>query len=152
MVRANRPWRLIVRLSRALAAAAAAVVFALVTSDLWVLADALNWLRLLVLNVLSVGATVVWLIAAPRLWEARRAGGPSATSPFQRRYDADPAAPSRRGCMRRCCAHQRGGCSGDRRRGAGAGTRSRRRCRRLRGSGLAGKLARDDRGRAGRRT
>ena len=70
MVRANRPWRLIVRLSRALAAAAAAVVFALVTADLWVLADAMNWLRLLTLTVLSVGATVLWLIVSHRLWEA----------------------------------------------------------------------------------
>ena len=75
MVRANRPWRLIVRLSRALAAAAAAVVFALVTADLWVLADALNWLRLLVLTVLSVGATVLWLIVSHRLWEARQGRG-----------------------------------------------------------------------------
>jgi hypothetical protein len=75
MVRANRPWRLIVRLARALAAATAAVAFALVTSDLWVLADALNWLRLLVLTVLSVGATVVWLIVSHRLWEARQARG-----------------------------------------------------------------------------
>jgi len=75
MVRANRPWRLIVRLSRALAAATAAVVFALVTSDLWVLADALTWLRLLVLTVLSVGATVVWLIVSHRLWEGRQGRG-----------------------------------------------------------------------------
>jgi hypothetical protein len=75
MVRANRPWRLIVRLSRALAAAAAAVVFALVTSDLWVLADALDWLRLLVLTVVSIGATVVWLIFSHRLWEARQGRG-----------------------------------------------------------------------------
>ena len=75
MVRANRPWRLIVRLSRALAAAAAAVVFALVTADLWVLADALNWLRLLVLTVLSVGATVLWLIVSHRLWETRQGRG-----------------------------------------------------------------------------
>jgi uncharacterized membrane protein len=75
MVRANRPWRLIVRLSRALAAAIAAVGFALVTSDLWVLADALNWVRLLVLTVLSVGAVVVWLIVAHRLWEARQGRG-----------------------------------------------------------------------------
>jgi len=75
MVRANRPWRLIVRLSRALAAATAAVGFALVTSDLWVLADALNWVRLLVLTVLSVGAVVVWLIVAHRLWEARQGRG-----------------------------------------------------------------------------
>jgi hypothetical protein len=75
MVRANRPWRLIVRLSRALAAAAAAVVFALVTSDLWVLADALDWLRLLVFTVLSIGATVLWLIVSHRLWEARQGRG-----------------------------------------------------------------------------
>jgi hypothetical protein len=75
MVRANRPWRLIVRLSRALAAAAAAVVFALVTADLWVLADALNWVRLLVLTVVSIGATIVWLIVAHRLWETREGRG-----------------------------------------------------------------------------
>jgi hypothetical protein len=75
MVRANRPWRLIVRLSRALAAAAAAVVFALVTSDLWVLADALDWLRLLVFTVLSIAATVVWLIVSHHLWEARQGRG-----------------------------------------------------------------------------
>jgi hypothetical protein len=72
MVRANRPWRLIVRLSRALAAAAAAVVFALVSSDLWMLAAALSWPRLLVLTVLSVGATVLWLIVSHRLWEPRQ--------------------------------------------------------------------------------
>jgi hypothetical protein len=58
-----------------LAAAAAAVVFAVVTSDLWVLADALNWLRLLALTVLSVGATVVWLIVAHHLWEAPQGRG-----------------------------------------------------------------------------
>jgi hypothetical protein len=75
MVRANRPWRLIVRLSRALAAAAATVVFALVTADLWTLADAMNWLRLLALTVLSVGATVLWLIVSHRLWEAPHGRG-----------------------------------------------------------------------------
>ncbi|HKP19155.1 MAG TPA: hypothetical protein VJT84_11795 [Gaiellaceae bacterium] len=75
MVRANRPWRLIVRLSRALAAAAAAVVFALVTADLWTLADAMNWLRLLALTVLSVGATVLWLLVSHRLWEAPHGRG-----------------------------------------------------------------------------
>ena len=73
MIRANRPWRLIVRLSRALAAAAAAVALALVTSDLWKLSDALDWIRLLALMVLSVGATVLWLIVSHRLWEQPRA-------------------------------------------------------------------------------
>jgi hypothetical protein len=72
MIRANRPWRLIVRLSRALAAAAVAVALALVTSDLWKLSDALDWIRLLALMVLSVGATVLWLIVSHRLWEPPR--------------------------------------------------------------------------------
>ena len=39
------------------------------------LADALNWLRLLVLTVLSVGATVLWLIVSHRLWETRKGRG-----------------------------------------------------------------------------
>ena len=72
MVHANRPWRLTVRLSRALAVAGAAVAFAIVTSELWVLANALSWVRLLVLNVLSVGVTVLWLIVSHHLWEVRR--------------------------------------------------------------------------------
>ena len=80
MIRANRPWRLIVRLSRALAAAAAAVALALVTSDLWKLSDALDWIRLLALMVLSVGATVLWLIVSHRLWERPR-DGPAASRP-----------------------------------------------------------------------
>jgi len=51
------------------AAALAAVALALVTSDLWKLSDALDWIRLLALTVLSVGATVVTLIVAHELWE-----------------------------------------------------------------------------------
>lgn len=69
MVRANRPWRLIARLSRALAAAAAAVVFALVTSDIWRLADALSWPRLALLTLLSTSGIVAFLIVAHGLWE-----------------------------------------------------------------------------------
>jgi hypothetical protein len=69
MVRANRPWRLIARLSRALAAAAAAVVFALVTADIWRLADALSWPRLALLTLLSTSGIVVFLIVAHELWE-----------------------------------------------------------------------------------
>ncbi len=69
MVRANRPWRLIARLSRALAAAAAAVVFALVTSDIWRLADALPWPRLALLTLLSTSGIVAFLIVVHGLWE-----------------------------------------------------------------------------------
>jgi hypothetical protein len=74
MVRANRPWRLIVGLSRAMAAALGAVVFALVTSDIWRLADALGPVRLAILTVGSVGATVVSLMVAHALWEHASAG------------------------------------------------------------------------------
>jgi hypothetical protein len=69
MVRANRPWRLIARLSRALAAAAAAVVFALVTSDIWRLADALSWPRLALLSLLSTSGIVAFLVVSHGLWE-----------------------------------------------------------------------------------
>jgi hypothetical protein len=69
MVRANRPWRLAAGLSRALTAAIAAGVFALVTSDIWRLADNFGWLRLTVVAVGSVAATVVTLIVGAGLWE-----------------------------------------------------------------------------------
>jgi hypothetical protein len=69
MVRANRPWRLIARLSRALVAAVAAVVFALVTSDVWRLANALGVLNLTALTVVSLVAIVVFLVVAHGLWE-----------------------------------------------------------------------------------
>ena len=69
MVAANRPWRLAVGLSRALAAALGAAAFALVTSDIWRLADSLGPVRLAGLTLLSVGATVVTLIVAHELWE-----------------------------------------------------------------------------------
>jgi hypothetical protein len=74
MVRANRPWRLAARLSRALVAALAAVAFALVTSDIWRIADSLGWLRLLVLSVVSLAAIVVALLAAHGLWERAATG------------------------------------------------------------------------------
>jgi uncharacterized membrane protein len=74
MVRANRPWRLIVRLSRALAAALGAVVFAIVTSDIWRLADRLGWVRLTVLTLASLTAIVVFLIVAHGLWERSKDG------------------------------------------------------------------------------
>ncbi|HEX8854073.1 MAG TPA: hypothetical protein VF752_00610 [Thermoleophilaceae bacterium] len=69
MVRANRPWRLIAGLSRALAASLAAVAFAIVTADIWRLADDLSWPRLLAITVMTIVATVVWLIADHDLWE-----------------------------------------------------------------------------------
>jgi hypothetical protein len=69
MVRANRPWRLAVGLSQALTAAGATGVFALVTSDIWRLADAFGWLRLTAVTAGSVGAIGATLIIGARLWE-----------------------------------------------------------------------------------
>jgi fumarate reductase subunit D len=69
MVRANRPWRLIVHLSRALAAALAAVAFALVTSDVWRISDRAGWPSLLVFALASLVGTILWLIVAHGLWE-----------------------------------------------------------------------------------
>jgi hypothetical protein len=69
MVRTNRPWRLIARLSRALAAALAVVVFALITSDVWRISDTAGWLSLLVLSLGVITGTVTWLIVAHGLWE-----------------------------------------------------------------------------------
>ncbi len=74
MVRANRPWRLTARLSRALVAAIGAVVFALVTSDVWRLADALGVLNLAALTVVSLVTIVVFLVVAHGLWERPRDG------------------------------------------------------------------------------
>lgn len=74
MIRANQPWKLAIGLSRALAAALATGVFALVTPDIWRLGDALGWPRLVVIGVGSVAAITVALIAGAGLWE--RASNP----------------------------------------------------------------------------
>ena len=73
MVRANRPWRLAVRLYRALVAALAAVAFALVTPDLWRISASLGPVRLAAIGILAVAFTVLSLIAAHGLWERRGA-------------------------------------------------------------------------------
>jgi hypothetical protein len=69
MLRANRPWRLALRLMRALAAALAAGVFALVTSDIWRLAYYLGPTRLAVVAVGSVAAVIVTIMVTTGLWE-----------------------------------------------------------------------------------
>jgi hypothetical protein len=74
MLRANRPWRLTTRLYRALVAALATAAFALVTSDVWIIADSLDVLRLAVVGALSVAVTVASLIAVHGLWEASGQG------------------------------------------------------------------------------
>jgi hypothetical protein len=75
MVAANQPWRLSLRLSRALTSAVAVGVFALVYSDVWRLSDAFGWQRLVGTALLSVGATAATLIVGPGLWERTAAPG-----------------------------------------------------------------------------
>ncbi len=77
MLRANRPWRLAVRLSRLLVAAFATAVFALVTADIWQLSAALGNLRLGLLAAGSVLAVVLTMVLGARLWE-RVPRGPGA--------------------------------------------------------------------------
>ncbi|MDQ7904432.1 hypothetical protein RB614_07830 [Phytohabitans sp. ZYX-F-186] len=69
MLRANRPWRLAVGLSRALVAALAAGVFALVTNDVWQLADTFGWVRQTLVGAGSVAAVVLTLLLGADLWE-----------------------------------------------------------------------------------
>ncbi|MGW3811559.1 hypothetical protein [Micromonospora sp. NPDC005113] len=69
MLRANRPWRLAVRLSRLLVGAFATGVLALVSADIWQLSAALGNLRLALLAAGSVLAVVLTMVLGARLWE-----------------------------------------------------------------------------------
>ncbi|MEU8300372.1 hypothetical protein AB0C04_24225 [Micromonospora sp. NPDC048909] len=69
MLRANRPWRLAVRLSRLLVGAFATAVLALVSADIWQLSAASGNLRLALLAVGSVLAVVLTMVLGARLWE-----------------------------------------------------------------------------------
>lgn len=68
MVRANRPWRLVGGLATAIATAVAGASFGIFFSNVWTLADALPELRLLLINVLAMGAMIGWLIVYNELW------------------------------------------------------------------------------------
>ncbi|MFG2637620.1 hypothetical protein ACGFX8_27890 [Streptomyces sp. NPDC048362] len=68
MVRANRPWRLVPGLSKALAAALATGAVATVNSTIWTLAESLSVPRLVIATVGSVGLMIGWLIVDAQLW------------------------------------------------------------------------------------
>ncbi|MFC8671980.1 hypothetical protein ACFUEN_04840 [Streptomyces griseorubiginosus] len=68
MVRANRPWRLVPGLSKALAAALATGAVATVNSTVWSLATALSTPRLVIAMVGSVALMIGWLIVDANLW------------------------------------------------------------------------------------
>ncbi|MFH9298488.1 hypothetical protein [Streptomyces sp. NPDC017520] len=78
MVRANRPWRLVPGLSKALAAALATGAIATVDDTVWSLATSLGTPRLVVATVGSVGLMIGWLIVDANLWHRTTEGSPEA--------------------------------------------------------------------------
>ncbi|MFB7861239.1 hypothetical protein [Streptomyces sp. NPDC056069] len=78
MVRANRPWRLVPGLSKALAAALATGAVATVNSTVWSLAEALSTPRLVIAMVGSVALMIGWLIVDAELWHHSAEGSPEA--------------------------------------------------------------------------
>ena len=69
MVRANRPGRALLGLSKLLVGAFGTAAFALTTDTIWQMGDALGVLRLAVIMLLGLTALVAWLIVAHDLWE-----------------------------------------------------------------------------------
>ncbi|MDX6328085.1 MAG: hypothetical protein QOI83_468 [Streptomycetaceae bacterium] len=70
MLRANRPWRLIVGLSRALVGALGASAFGLTSPGLWQIADGMGGIpRMLALALGSLAAISGTLVVAHGLWE-----------------------------------------------------------------------------------
>ncbi|MFI6582736.1 hypothetical protein [Embleya sp. NPDC050493] len=78
MVRANRPWRLVTGLSKALAAALATGAIATLDSNIWSLAVTLSVPRLVIATVGSVGLMIGWLIVDGELWHRTAEGSPEA--------------------------------------------------------------------------
>ena len=69
MVRANRPGRALLGLSKLLVGAFGTAAFALTTETIWQMGDALGGLRLALIMLLGLTALVTWLIVAHDLWE-----------------------------------------------------------------------------------
>jgi hypothetical protein len=78
MLRANRPWRLIAGMSRAIVGALGLDIFGVASPGVWLLADGSSWWRLLVISLASILGVCVSLIAAHRLWERTYSPKPEA--------------------------------------------------------------------------
>ncbi|MER6276303.1 hypothetical protein ABT202_08305 [Streptomyces sp900105245] len=78
MVRANRPWRLVPGLSKALAAALATGAVATVNSTVWNLTTYLSTPRLVIAMVGSVALMIGWLIVDANLWHRTDEASPEA--------------------------------------------------------------------------
>jgi hypothetical protein len=91
MVRANRPWRLVPGLSKALAAALATGAVATVNSTVWSLAAWLSTPRLVIAAVGSVAIMIGWLIIDAELWHRSAESSPEARQ-RARLYNASTVA------------------------------------------------------------
>ncbi|MFD8151608.1 hypothetical protein ACFV28_12775 [Streptomyces sp. NPDC059720] len=91
MVRANRPWRLVPGLSKALAAALATGAVATVNSTVWSLAASLSTPRLVIAAVGSVAIMIGWLIIDAELWHRSADSSPEARQ-RARLYNASTVA------------------------------------------------------------
>ncbi|MFC4063585.1 hypothetical protein, partial [Actinoplanes subglobosus] len=69
MVRANRPGRALLGLSKLLVGAFGTAAVALTTNTIWQMGDALGVVRLVVVMLLGLTGLVAWLILAHDLWE-----------------------------------------------------------------------------------
>ncbi|WP_433296003.1 hypothetical protein ACQPZQ_14880 [Pseudonocardia sp. CA-142604] len=69
MVRVNRPWRLVLGLRGALAAALATAAFGLVSSPVWQVSAAMSTIRLWIATAVSLAAIIGWLILNHGLWQ-----------------------------------------------------------------------------------
>jgi hypothetical protein len=69
MVRANRPGRALLGMSKLLVGAFGTAAFSLTTSTIWKMGDTLGAPRLTVIMLLSIAALVGWLVVAHDLWE-----------------------------------------------------------------------------------
>jgi len=69
MVRANRPWQLIVGLSMALAGSLAGTAFGVLYSNIWLLATSLGPYRLFSAMITAIVVFGLWIILRHGLWE-----------------------------------------------------------------------------------
>lgn len=70
MVRSNRPWRLVPKLSSAMAGAVATGAFGVFYTSIWSMADYLSSQRLALIMVSSILILTLWLLLHNRLWES----------------------------------------------------------------------------------
>lgn len=70
MVRSNRPWHLVPRLSSAMAAALATGAFGVFYTSIWTMADFLSPQRLATISLLSILIMGSWLVLHNGLWES----------------------------------------------------------------------------------